>query len=182
MLTNLDTVNAQDTTSAEEAVGRLRNPRRGKPEPTPTPPLAPTILQRCYAPVRRALDFSAALTLFVVSCPVLLLAALAVRLSSRGPAFYTQVRTGRGGRPFTIYKIRTMVDNCESLTGARWSTPGDPRVTRPAHLQRLRVRPPGGGPGDPPVPQFSPLRGWPGGHRPGCPRRHMRGRPGTGGR
>ncbi len=143
MLTNLDTVNAQDTTSAEEELARLRKPRRGTPDPTPTPPLAPTTLQRCYAPVRRALDFSAALTLLVVSCPVLLLAALAVRFSSRGPAFYTQVRTGRGGRPFTIYKIRTMVDNCESLTGPRWTMPGDPRITpigwllRRSHLDEL---------------------------------------------
>src|SRR5260370_9072032 len=112
MLTNLDTVTAQDTTSRAEDLAAPRKPRRGTPDPTPTPPLAPTTLQRCYAPVRRALDFSAALTLLVVSCPVLLLAALAVRFSSRGPAFYTQVRTGRGGRPFTIYKIRTMGDNC----------------------------------------------------------------------
>ena len=57
MLTNLDTVNAQDTTSAEEALARLRKHRRGTPDPTPTPPLAPTTLQRCYAPVRRALDY-----------------------------------------------------------------------------------------------------------------------------
>ena len=68
MLTNLDAVNAQDTTSTEEALARLRKHRRGTPDPTPTPPLAPTTLQRCYAPVRRTLDFSAALTLLVVCC------------------------------------------------------------------------------------------------------------------
>src|SRR5262249_6054652 len=39
-------------------------------------------------------------------------------------------RPGLSGQPFTIWKIRTMIDKCESLTGPRWSIPGDPRVTR----------------------------------------------------
>jgi lipopolysaccharide/colanic/teichoic acid biosynthesis glycosyltransferase len=72
--------------------------------------------------------------------PVLLviaLAALLVKLTSWGPAFYTQVRVGRGGRLFTIIKIRTMLDNCESLTGPRWSMPGDPRVTRIGRILRV---------------------------------------------
>jgi lipopolysaccharide/colanic/teichoic acid biosynthesis glycosyltransferase len=56
--------------------------------------------------------------------------ALLVKLTSRGPAFYTQTRVGEDGRLFTIWKIRSMVHNCESLTGPRWSMPGDPRVTR----------------------------------------------------
>jgi len=54
---------------------------------------------------------------------------LAVKLTSRGPAFYTQTRVGQDGHLFTIYKIRTMIHKCESLTGPRWTTPGDPRVT-----------------------------------------------------
>jgi lipopolysaccharide/colanic/teichoic acid biosynthesis glycosyltransferase len=62
--------------------------------------------------------------------PLIFLAALVVRLTSRGPAFYTQTRVGMNGRLFTIWKIRSMIHNCESLTGARWSMPGDPRVTR----------------------------------------------------
>jgi lipopolysaccharide/colanic/teichoic acid biosynthesis glycosyltransferase len=146
MLTNLEIVNAHDAHThdaipTQETVGPLRPLRRGKPEPTPLP--APTLAQRCYAPLRRLLDFVAALTLLIVSSPILLLAALGVRFSSRGPAFYTQIRTGRGGRPFTIFKIRTMVDNCESLTGPRWTMPGDPRITpigwvlRRTHLDEL---------------------------------------------
>jgi len=103
MLTNLDVVNAHDAMPAQEALGPLRNLRRGKHAPPPTPLAPPTLAQRCYAPLRRMLDFAAALALLIASSPVLLLAALGVRFSSRGPAFYTQVRTGRGGRPFTIY-------------------------------------------------------------------------------
>ena len=69
-----------------------------------------------------------------------------VCVTSKGPAFYTQVRVGQVGRLFTIYKIRTMIHNCESLTGPRWSIPGDPRVTwlgqflRRAHLDELLLR------------------------------------------
>jgi lipopolysaccharide/colanic/teichoic acid biosynthesis glycosyltransferase len=71
------------------------------------------------------------------------LSALLVRLTSRGPAFYTQTRVGLNGRLFAILKLRTMMHNCESLTGPRWSMPGDPRITpvgwflRKTHLDEL---------------------------------------------
>jgi lipopolysaccharide/colanic/teichoic acid biosynthesis glycosyltransferase len=68
--------------------------------------------------------------LTVVALPIMALCAIAVKLASRGPAFYTQTRVGRHGQTFTIYKLRTMIHNCESLTGPRWCVPGDPRVTR----------------------------------------------------
>ncbi|HVS38132.1 MAG TPA: sugar transferase [Gemmataceae bacterium] len=83
-----------------------------------------------YLPCKHAVDFLAALALGFAALPVIALSALVVKLTSRGPAFYTQTRVGRGGKHFTIYKIRTMIHNCESLTGPRWSIPGDPRVTR----------------------------------------------------
>jgi lipopolysaccharide/colanic/teichoic acid biosynthesis glycosyltransferase len=77
-----------------------------------------------------------AVVLFLVALPLIVLSALLVRLTSPGPAFYTQTRVGRHGRLFTIYKIRTMVDDCESLTGPRWSMPGDPRITWIGHILR----------------------------------------------
>ena len=85
----------------------------------------------------------AALALLVLGGPLILVLAALVKLTSRGPAFYTQKRLGRHGTSFTIYKLRTMVDRCESLTGPRWSLPGDPRVTglgrflRASHLDEL---------------------------------------------
>jgi lipopolysaccharide/colanic/teichoic acid biosynthesis glycosyltransferase len=96
-----------------------------------------------YHGVKAALDVTMALVLALVTSPVIVIAAALVKLTSRGPAFYTQVRVGRNGRQFTIYKIRTMIHNCESLTGPRWSMPGDPRVTlvgrflRATHLDEL---------------------------------------------
>ena len=67
--------------------------------------------------------------LLVLTSPVLLVAMLLVRLTSRGPALYPQTRLGQGGRPFTIYKLRSMYLDCEQLTGPKWSLPRDPRVT-----------------------------------------------------
>jgi len=96
-----------------------------------------------YWRCKTALDFALALLLLMVLGPIILLTAILVRLTSRGPAFYTQTRVGRDGRLFTIFKIRTMVHDCESLTGPRWSIPGDPRITpigqflRRTHLDEL---------------------------------------------
>ena len=90
-----------------------------------------------YVPCKTAIDFVAAAVLLVAAAPVIALAALVVKLTSRGPAFYTQTRVGRNGRLFTIYKVRTMVHRCESLTGPRWSVPGDPRVTAVGHALRV---------------------------------------------
>ena len=81
--------------------------------------------------------------LLVLTSPVLLVAMLLVRLTSRGPALYPQTRLGQGGRPFTIYKLRSMYLDCEQLTGPKWSLPRDPRVTsigrilRSTHLDEL---------------------------------------------
>src|SRR4051794_35471591 len=66
--------------------------------------------------LKRSLEVALCLAMLVPALPVMLVAALVVRLTSRGPAFYSQTRVGRDGRLFTIYKIRTMVHNCESLT------------------------------------------------------------------
>lgn len=82
-----------------------------------------------YMALKAILDFSAAALLLVVALPVMLLAALAIKLTSRGPAFYQQVRVGKDGRSFTLYKLRTMVDKAEALTGPVWSSASDARVT-----------------------------------------------------
>jgi lipopolysaccharide/colanic/teichoic acid biosynthesis glycosyltransferase len=87
-----------------------------------------------------AIEFTAALALSVFALPVVLVAALVVKLTSRGPAFYSQTRVGKGGRLFLLYKIRSMAHNCEKASGAQWSKPGDPRITRVgAFLRKTHV-------------------------------------------
>jgi lipopolysaccharide/colanic/teichoic acid biosynthesis glycosyltransferase len=83
-----------------------------------------------YESWKRLLDVTLALVGLVITLPIMLVAALCVKLTSRGPALYSQIRLGMGGRPFRIYKLRTMAHNCEAKTGPCWSTKGDPRVTR----------------------------------------------------
>jgi lipopolysaccharide/colanic/teichoic acid biosynthesis glycosyltransferase len=100
------------------------------------PASAPTLGAGRYAPLKAALDFVLALVMFVVALPLLALLAVLVRLTSHGPSFYRQKRAGAGGRPFTMYKLRTMEHNCERRSGPQWSTPGDPRVTRLGRLLR----------------------------------------------
>lgn len=82
------------------------------------------------------LDFALALGLLVVTSPLSLVAALLVKLTSPGPVIYSQIRLGKGRKPFTIYKIRTMSHNCEALTGARWCVGNDPRVTKIGKILR----------------------------------------------
>jgi lipopolysaccharide/colanic/teichoic acid biosynthesis glycosyltransferase len=100
-------------------------------------------LQQWYLPCKSAVSFLCALTLLLLSAPVMLLAALLVKLTSAGPAFYSQTRVGKNGRLYLIYKLRTMYHNCETQSGPRWSTPGDPRITplgrflRRTHLDEL---------------------------------------------
>jgi lipopolysaccharide/colanic/teichoic acid biosynthesis glycosyltransferase len=81
--------------------------------------------------------------LLTITSPLVLFGALLVKLTSRGPAFYAQMRVGRYGRPFPILKLRTMTHDCEATTGPIWSTAGDPRVTplgrflRSSHIDEL---------------------------------------------
>ncbi len=99
------------------------------------------------ARVTRWVNFVLALLALFIALPLLLLIAVAIKLSSRGPVLYTQERVGLdrrvpgpeagnhrrtrdiGGRPFTIYKFRTMRVDAELATGAVWATQDDPRIT-----------------------------------------------------
>lgn len=96
-----------------------------------------------YFPVKRTVDILVALSILVLTGPLLLLSALVVKLTSRGPAFYSQRRLGRGGREFTLWKLRTMVDGAERHTGPVWAVQNDPRITpvgrflRNAHIDEL---------------------------------------------
>jgi sugar transferase (PEP-CTERM system associated) len=75
----------------------------------------------------------------IVSSPVMLLTALAVKLSSPGPVLYRQVRVGLDGVLFTVYKFRSMRADAEAATGAVWASKDDPRVTGVGNVIR-RIR------------------------------------------
>ena len=79
--------------------------------------------------MKRAFDFLLAALGLVGILPLLLVLAIWVKLDSRGPVFYRGVRAGRFGKPFRIFKFRTMtIDKCDH--GAAWTASNDPRITR----------------------------------------------------
>lgn len=96
--------------------------------------------------INRAINIAVALLALVLLAPVFVFIAILVKLTSRGPVFYSQTRVGidrratqagashrrvqdLGGQVFTIYKFRTMCVNAEHLSGAVWALAQDPRVT-----------------------------------------------------
>jgi exopolysaccharide biosynthesis polyprenyl glycosylphosphotransferase len=82
------------------------------------------------------LDLVVSVIGLLVSLPVMLLVALAVRLDSKGPIIYRQTRIGRRGRCFEVAKFRSMTNNAESENGAQWASENDPRVTRVGRFLR----------------------------------------------
>ena len=86
--------------------------------------------------MNRPLDLVLAGVLLVVTAPLLALAALAIKIESRGPVFYSQRRVGKHGRPFELLKLRTMVPGAESMGAGIYVLEGDPRITRVGRLLR----------------------------------------------
>ncbi|QDV39694.1 Putative undecaprenyl-phosphate N-acetylgalactosaminyl 1-phosphate transferase (plasmid) [Tautonia plasticadhaerens] len=96
-----------------------------------------------YVRFKTLADRLIASVLLLLALPFLVVAMALVRLTSRGPAIYSQVRVGLDGKRFRIYKVRSMYNDCERSTGPRWCTADDPRVTpvgdilRKTHLDEL---------------------------------------------
>jgi lipopolysaccharide/colanic/teichoic acid biosynthesis glycosyltransferase len=86
--------------------------------------------------VSRALDLLIAGIGLILAAPLLLLAVIAIRLDSAGPAIYRQRRIGRDGQPFEVLKLRTMVLGSDPVGVGTVVTPDDPRVTRVGRVLR----------------------------------------------
>ena len=84
----------------------------------------------------RALDLAIAGVLLAVCSPLLAAAAIAIRLESRGPAFYRQRRVGKDGVPFELWKLRTMVPGAEEMGAGIYVLEGDARITRVGRVLR----------------------------------------------
>jgi exopolysaccharide biosynthesis polyprenyl glycosylphosphotransferase len=76
---------------------------------------------------KRAVDLVGGLVGLCISLPIVVVLAIIIKKQSPGPIFYRQTRTGRHGKPFTIYKLRSMKMDAESGTGAQWAVENDPR-------------------------------------------------------
>lgn len=96
-----------------------------------------------YQLVKQVMDRGVALTLLIVSMPLMLVLVALTRVTSRGPGIFRQTRVGKDGRTFVMYKIRTMCVDAEAGTGPVWAKSNDPRITgiglvlRKLHLDEL---------------------------------------------
>lgn len=106
-------------------------PNRGmQQQPQPVTP------SRTHEGILRIFDLAIAVPTAIVTAPLLGVAWLAIRLDSPGAVIYRQMRVGKKGAPFTIYKLRTMVDGAERI-GSKWATQeGDERITRTGRILR----------------------------------------------
>ena len=89
--------------------------------------------------IKRTFDVSVSLTGLILLSPLLIVVAVLVKLTSRGPVFYIQQRVGRGFRPFGVIKFRTMVADADRR-GGQLTAGADPRITSIGHLlRRLKI-------------------------------------------
>jgi len=86
--------------------------------------------------LKRFVDIAGSLLLLILTSPLLVLVAVAIKLESDGPILFRQFRIGLFGRPFVIYKFRSMRRDAELQAGPKWASENDPRMTRLGKLLR----------------------------------------------
>ncbi|MFX0140449.1 MAG: sugar transferase, partial [Candidatus Hodarchaeota archaeon] len=88
-----------------------------------------------YRRTKRAIDLAISSVIFITALPLGIIAALAIKLSSRGPIFFAQERVGKNQKPFKIFKFRTMISDAEKRT-PMWAEENDMRITRVGRILR----------------------------------------------
>jgi lipopolysaccharide/colanic/teichoic acid biosynthesis glycosyltransferase len=82
-----------------------------------------------YLVVKRVMDILISIIGLVLTAPIMLITASLIRLETHGPVIFSQVRLGKDGKEFTIYKFRSMIKNAEKHTGVTWAKEDDCRIT-----------------------------------------------------
>jgi len=89
---------------------------------------------------KRVIDLVVSAAGLLVTAPITVLTAVAIKLDSPGPTLYRQERIGQNDEPFTIYKFRSMSQSAEANVGPVWAARDDPRVTRVGKvIRKLRI-------------------------------------------
>ncbi|HCY76165.1 MAG TPA: sugar transferase [Ignavibacteriales bacterium] len=101
--------------------------------------IMPELMPEWEKKLKRLMDISISFLILIVSSPIIILTAIAIKIDSEGPVLFKQERLGQNGKPFNVYKFRSMIKDAEKYTGPVWSQKDDPRVTRMGRFVR-RVR------------------------------------------
>lgn len=89
---------------------------------------------------RRLIDILGSLLLLILLLPLFIIVAIAIKVESKGPVFYSQQRYGKKGKVFKVYKFRSMVQDAEKQSGPTWASKNDPRITRVgAFMRKTRI-------------------------------------------
>lgn len=102
-----------------------------------------TFFRRTYSLTKRTIDIIGSVIALILFSPIFLVTALLIKLTSKGPIFYTQTRVGKDGQNFEIYKFRTMKVDAEQATGPVWAAKNDNRLIpagkfiRKAHIDEM---------------------------------------------
>ncbi len=100
----------------------------------------PELMPEWEKKAKRILDIFISILILIISAPVIFATAIAIKLDSKGPIFYTQERCGLNGKPFRIVKFRSMHAEAEKATGPVWSQKDDPRITRVGKfIRKVRI-------------------------------------------
>ncbi len=91
--------------------------------------IMPELMPEWEKKLKRLMDIIVSLIIILISMPIWLFTALAIKLESKGPVFFTQERCGQNGSVFRMIKFRSMRRDAEKLTGPVWSQKDDPRIT-----------------------------------------------------
>jgi len=131
-------------------LGYFSKPKANAPEPSSLVMFGSGLLgmvlsfiRRAYIMAKRAFDIMIAIAALILLSPLFLLTALLIKSTSRGPAIFTQIRVGKEGQPFKIYKFRTMRLDAEKVSGPVWASENDPRLIpigkflRKAHIDEI---------------------------------------------
>ena len=96
---------------------------------TPLIEVSPQLMKPWEEVAKRLLDMLVSSLVLLLGMPVWIAVAIAIKIDSQGPVFYSQTRVGRGGKHFTLHKFRSMYTDAEKH-GPQWATMNDPRVSR----------------------------------------------------
>lgn len=125
-----------DSSVADNCTLNLTTPQAAAQEKIQVERIGKVKRKPFFAFVKRSFDFISSFLALVVFCLPMLIVAIVIKCDSKGPVIYKQERLGLNGKPFMLYKFRSMRADAEACSGAKWADKNDDRVTRVGKFMR----------------------------------------------